>query len=213
MNINGAYSNFTAYTHIETPFEQINTTNPYENLDTLSFTQLSQTASLQTSFVLGDITNKKKRQQLMASMNYQSASSKQTTKSNYAGTRFYNMNVAYSYSIMPINLSVNVAFNSSYNDLQEAADRIQLGPTTSVSKSFFEKRLKSVFSLSYNTLLENQKSINKIIAIRFNNHYSIKKQHKINFTMASLYKNLRIRENHKKWNLTCTLNYRYMFKY
>src|SRR3972149_3339099 len=45
LNLSLAFSNFQSYTHIRSQFVDINQLTPYDNLDTLDFTQLSRNAS------------------------------------------------------------------------------------------------------------------------------------------------------------------------
>jgi hypothetical protein len=60
-----SYSNFSSYTYIRSEFDEINQTNPYENLDTLNFTQLTQSAGLNDDVhAIGDPADKEKRRSI-----------------------------------------------------------------------------------------------------------------------------------------------------
>jgi hypothetical protein len=95
LNINTSYSGFQTYTRVRSQFEDINRISPYQYIDTLTFTQL--TNSLNTNIAYNFARNEKKQQYLSLNLSYQKASDKQTSK--YSGSDFINGNICYAHTL------------------------------------------------------------------------------------------------------------------
>lgn len=209
LNINASYSNFQTYTNIRSQFVDINQLTPYDNLDTLNFTQVSQNATLTAMYMLGQ--NPKRRQTLNANLTAQDAADKQAGVPQNSGTRFYNMNVGYGVNMVPQNLMLSFSFNASVNDNVTQQGKT-LGPTASVSKSFFEKKLRTTFSTSYNTSYSNNLRVNTIVNGRVNASLSVKKKHNINASTVLVRRATAGEGSAKSFTeFTGTLGYSYSF--
>ena len=55
LNVTASYSNFTTFTNIRSQFVDINQLTPFDNLDTLDFTQISQNATVHANYILSSI--------------------------------------------------------------------------------------------------------------------------------------------------------------
>ena len=181
LNFVTSYSNFQTYTNIRSQFVNINQLTPYDNLDTLNYTQISQNATLTAMYMFGK--NEKKRQSLNCNLTFQDAADKQGNVYQNSGVRFYNINTAYSLSIVPQNMMVSASFNSTFNEGANISSKT-LGPTAAVSKSFFEKKLRTTLSSSYNNTYSNGKKINTIMNGRLNGSMSIQKKHNLNLSLV-----------------------------
>jgi hypothetical protein len=181
LNFSGSYSNFRTYTNIRSQFLDINQLTPYDNMDTLNFTQISQSATLTTLYMFG--TNEQKRQSLNLNLTFQDAADKQGEESQNSGTAFYNMNAAYAMNIVPQNMMVSFSLNATLNESPGNTSRT-IGPTGAISKSFFEKKLRTTLSSSYNTTYSNAQKVNTVINGRLNTSLTLQKKHNINFSFV-----------------------------
>lgn len=142
------YSNFQSYTFIQTGFERINRLTALDNLDTLHFTQLSQNASMNLSYNIGQTETK--TQTISTNINFmESAQARDPNVPTSNATRFINGLVNYNLNWLPKELTVATAVNYAIN---EAALKrtITVGPTVSVAKSLFDKRLTTNAVVAYN---------------------------------------------------------------
>jgi len=208
LNINTTFSNFVSYTHIRSDFENINQLNPYENLDTLDFTQISQNIGTNISWRMGNIQSKDKQQALNLNMSMQQASIEQEEEKK-PGARFYNGNVAYNLNLIDLNLTLFSSINTNYSELPEVDNQLTFGPTTGCSKSMLEKKLRISSSLSYNTNFETE-NFNNIVVWRNTGSYTLLKQHSFNLSLVTLNRNAAGQEPLTEFTLT--FGYRYNFK-
>ena len=114
LNLSASYSNFQSFTNIRSQFVNINRLTPYDNLDTLRYTQISQNASVNGIYNLGE--NKNKRQTINLNLTVQDAADQQGGVNQNSGSRFYNTNTAYSLSLVPQNMTLSASFNVTTND-------------------------------------------------------------------------------------------------
>ncbi len=209
MSLN--YSNFSSYTYIHSEFDEIDQTNPYENLDTLNFTQLTQSAGLNTMYVIGDPAGKEKRQTVSLNLNYQKAAEQQTTQNTNGGSDFFNGNVVYVYGIIPKTLTITASLAGNLNTVSDTKS-FTIGPTLGIGKLFLEKTLKSNFSASYNQSFVNGNSQSRILSFRLNGAYSIRKMHNLGVSIIVLNRNLHSEDNTGNFTeFTGTLNYSWNF--
>lgn len=181
LNISTSYSNFTSFTNIRSQFVDINALTPYENLDTLNFTQISQNASINGSYILQ--SSESRRQNLNMNVSFQDASDEQGGVEQNSGTQFYLMNASYSLSLIPKNMTISASFN--FNENQSVANSTRtLGPTLAINQSFLEKKLRATLSSSYNASFTNGSNVGNVMNIRANGGYSIKKKHNINLSLV-----------------------------
>lgn len=207
LNINTSYSGFQTYTHVRSPFEDINQVNPYQYIDSLNFTQLTNALNTNISYTFAKTETR--QQFLSMNLSYQKANDKQASK--YSGSNFINTNVAYSQTRIPIGLTLSASFNMSNVHAPEAKS-LTMGPNVSVSKSMLKKTLRPSLSISYNTSYANGKYINRSFIPRLTANYTIKKQHSLNtsFVFASI-KNKTDNGYSKRNEFTGTMGYAYNF--
>src|SRR5690606_38053402 len=84
FNANLAVSTFQTHTYIRPAFEAVNQLLPYENPDTLTFTQIARSASLSGTWILH--TSQARRQHIMMNANWQDAADQQGQAPSHAGT-------------------------------------------------------------------------------------------------------------------------------
>lgn len=207
LNLAANYSNFQTVTNIRPLFEQLNQLTPYQNIDTLNYTQLSKSANLTATYILS--MNKSRRQSLSLNGAYQQASDMQGNETSYAGSRFYNANGSYSINFTEQQLSLSLSANYSRN-VQDSLLGITVGPVLSASKSFLNKTLRTSLSLGYNQSSQQQQLLHALWNTRATAAYTILKKHSLSLSLAGL-KRETVGEQKGFSELTATLGYNYRF--
>lgn len=209
LNLSASYSTFSTYTNIRSQFVDINQLTPYDNLDTLDYTQLSKNATLTAMYALS--TSKEKRQSINLNVSFQNAADKQGDVEQNSGTQFYNINAAYSLNIIPRNMTVSLSFNGNVNE-SPGFNSKTIGPTVSLSKGFLDKRLRASISSSYNNTFTNSKSVNSFINGRISGTYSIKKKHNLNLGVVVVNRQAKTNSSPNAFTeFTGTMGYSYSF--
>lgn len=183
FNMSFNYSNFQTFTNIRSQFVDINQLTPYDNLDTLNFTQITQNVNLIANYVLPG--SDKKRQNLSANVSIMKAADEQGGVEQNSGSVFYNINTAYSLNLVPKNLTISASMNVSQNE-GLAMRSTTVGPTVVVSKSLFDKKLRVTGSYSLNNSYTEGSMINRVNSLRGNAGYSVKKKHNFNLSVVGL---------------------------
>lgn len=210
LNINIAYSNFTGYTHIKNNFDYINAQNPYENLDTLDFTQINQNIAANISYRLGDLKNKARQQAINFSINMQQSAQEQGVD-KLPGASFYNTNIAYNINMLQSKLTLFTSLNTNYNDMPASINTFTLGPTVGASKSLLNKVFRVSSSVSYNANFdEYNTNLSSVLVMRVMGTYTLMKQHKFNLSVVAL--NRTVNPNNNITDLTVMVGYKYNFK-
>jgi hypothetical protein len=209
LNVSASYSNFQTYTNIRSQFVNINQLTPYDNLDTLKYTQISQSIAATTTYALSN--SKERRQSINLNVNVQDAADKQGQVTQNSGSKFYNMNAGYMYNAVPQNLTVSVAFNANINDNPAVTTRT-LGPTATVSKLFFDRRLRASVSSSYNNTYTNSRHVSAILNGRINGSYTLYKKHNLNLSLVAVNRESTSETSAQSFTeFTGTLGYSYAF--
>jgi hypothetical protein len=209
LNFSGSYTTFQTHQNLRSQFDYINELTPYDNLDTLNFTQLSQNVNLNTSFIFG---NNDRKQQLNLMLSYQEAADKQgDIIPEGAVSLFYNASFGYGLQIVPKNINFNLSLNGTQNRMSSINTFI-VGPTAAINCLFFDKKLSSGISASYNTSYSEDTKQNEVWNLRFNSAYTLLKKH--NISLSAIYRNNSTLQNalSKKTNgITVTAGYNYRF--
>jgi hypothetical protein len=209
FNLTTSYSNFQTFTNIRSQFVSINQLTPYDNLDTLKFTQVSQNATIAALYTLQ--ADKTRRQNININLTVQDAADKQANLPQNSGVRFYNANTAYSLSLIPQNTTVSVSFNLSMND-GAGINSKTLGPTLAINRSFFDKKLRTTLSASKNDSYNNGSHVSSILNGRFMGSTTIKKKHNLNLSTVIVNRSNQLEGGGKSFiELTGTLGYSYSF--
>jgi hypothetical protein len=209
LNVSANYSNFQTYTNIRSQFIDINQLTPYDNLDTLNFTQITQNLNLNGNYLLPG--SNKNKQNLSANISIMKAADEQGGIQQNTGSIFYNMNTAYTMNIVPSNLTLSASINVSQNKALSARSST-LGPTVAVSKSLFDKKLRLTGSYSMNNTYTEGSMLNRVNSLRGNASYSLKKKHNFNLSVVGLNRATQQEVGPKDFNeFTGTLGYSYSF--
>jgi hypothetical protein len=180
MNGSLSYSTFTNFMNIRSQFTHINELTPYDNLDTLNFTQLSSTTSGSINYVIKN--TEKVRQNASLNLSAQRSSEKQNYIDTLGVNTFYNINAMYAYCLVASGLTVSLSLNTSISKVPEIKNAT-LGPSISVNKLMLDKKLRNSISLSYNSSFTNNNATNKILNIRIGGSYRIGKRQIISLNL------------------------------
>ena len=181
LNMQASYSNFTTFTNIRSQFVDINQLTPYDNLDTLNFTQISQNASLNATYQLS--TNKERSQNLSMNLSFQDAADNQGGVEQPSGSQFYMATTSYSLSVPARNIGASASFNYNQN---RAAGQVAttLGPTVSLNKTMLEKKLRTSLSTSWNGSLSEGEWRSRVMNVRLNGGFAVQNKHNLNLSVA-----------------------------
>ena len=208
-NITTSYSNFSSFTNIRSNFDYINQLNPIVPLDTLNFTQITKSANTNVSYLIGNLSNSKKKQFININFSAQIAANEQEGNPN-SGSEFYNGNASYSLSLIPQNITITTSLNSNYTKMPGTYN-FMAGPMIAVSRLFFQKTLRSNSSIAWNRTYTNKEMVNKIINFRINGSYTIKKKHRFNLSIIVLNKSSNTQNTGSFTEFTATLGYSLSF--
>jgi hypothetical protein len=209
LNISATYSNFKSHTNVKSQFQDINQLTTYENLDTLDFTQISENTSLNVNYTL--LSTEKSRQNLSFNSVYQKASEYQEQVQTNSGTKFWSMNIAHSLTFVKTNTSFSTSINYSKSKTSTLTT-YTIGPTVSLRRNFFNNKLRSSLSTSFNNSYSNGELTNTVLNIRMNTGYTWQKKHNFNLTGANnnrMSRSSGVKKKSKEY--TVTLGYTYNF--
>lgn len=170
VNLNLSYSSFQAYTHIRSAFDEANKLTPYDNLDTLRFTQISQNMSANATYKLS-ATNEKV-QMLTFSVNAMLTSETQGGKSTAGDGGVYTGMVGYTLSLIPIKTSLNSGLNMSYNGIGSAKSSM-IGPSLGITRGFLDGKLNSNLGVNYSLLKSAGAVTGSVLNTRLGMSYAI----------------------------------------
>lgn len=174
LSITASYSNFQSFTNIRSQFVDINQLTPFDNLDTLKFTQITQSINLGGNYSLK--ATQQQRQFVFINISLQDAAERQSQEVQNSGSKFFNVSTSYSISYIPSNLTLGFSYNM--NQSQSALmDLFTHGPTASLNKMMMERKMRLTFSASYNTSSLNGEKQNAVINLRGNANYVVDGKH------------------------------------
>ncbi len=210
LHLGLSYSGFQSYMNIKSQFDYINELSPYDNLDTLNYTQLSQNIQMRAGYTLN--RSKTRIHNLNLDLSVQEAVDKQGDIIPEGGlSRFYNASLGYGLQFIPQQINCNFNLNITASRMG-GMDMLIIGPTMALSAHLFDKKLASGFSASYNTQFSNQINQGEVWNLRWNAGYTLFKKHNVN--LSSIYRSncLKNTTNPSRTNgLTMTLTYNYRF--
>jgi len=206
LNLNFSFSNFQSFVNIRSSFDYINQLTPYDNLDTLNYTQIATNATLGVNYRLSQ--SKERMQFLMCNVSYMRSADKQGGVAQPSGVTFYNLNSAYSLQLVPKDMSVSLGINANTNQ-SESVHTVTLGPTLGVNKSLLQKKLRTAGTISWNGSYANGESVSRVLTARVSGAYTIKKAHSFNLSLVGL--NRSSQRSATMSELTTTLGYNYNF--
>lgn len=213
LNINAGFSDFQTFTRVQSQFQRINQLTPFDNLDTLNFTQIASSLNAGASYVLSNPSKKTKKDMIQTNTTYQIAGNKNTTYSqNAPETTFINNNTSFTHSHTPSALSFSIGFNTNITEFSNIKTAL-IGPIASCTKSFFQKKLKLTVSTAWTNSLQNGSRLNEIFNFRISSGYTIKKHHTFTISSTVIRKNVFTTEFKSPSFTEFTINSGYTFNF
>ncbi|NOQ25693.1 MAG: hypothetical protein GQ564_10070 [Bacteroidales bacterium] len=206
LNLGVSLSNLQTYVHIRDIYDQITQTNEFQNLDTLSFTQLNFTVSSNLNYIIQ--ASKTKRQNLNIGFAYQEASQQQEDDQEFTGNQIYNSTISYLFSLIPQRLNISTTVNYNNNQMPEMTMNVT-SFNLSVQKAFFEQLKVSLIS-SYSNSANKEGTIADIVNVRLTGGYTLRKKHNFNLSLAMVNNN---GVQGSKTQYSANLSYNFMFNF
>ena len=202
-------SSFQSYRNLKSSFDYINARTPYDNLDTLQFTQLSHSLDADISWRLKQ--SEAQTQTLSATLSYQEAADRQGRYIQPGQlTRFMNLGTSYSLDLSALDLTLTGGFNVSNNYVDRKAV-LTLGPSLSLAKRFLKKQLSTGLSLSYNETQEAGQRLAQVYNLRATAGYRFWGKHGLNASVAYQGRKLLYAVSSPRSSFTSELSYSYSF--
>lgn len=202
-------SSFQSYRNLKSSFDYINARTPYDNLDTLQFTQLSHSLDADISWRLKQ--SEAQTQTLSATLSYQEAADRQGRYIQPGQlTRFMNLGTSYSLDLSALDLTLTGGFNVSNNYADRKAV-LTLGPSLSLAKRFLKKQLSTGLSLSYNETQEAGHRLAQVYNLRATAGYRFWGKHGLNASVAYQGRKFRHAVSSPRYSFTSELSYSYSF--
>lgn len=209
LNAGLSYSTFNSFMNIRPQLDNLTQLSQYDNLDTLNFTQLSTSTSLNINYILKN--TEKQRQNINANFSYQQSAEKQNNDLVSPGSDFYNVNGSYSYGFIPLSLTAVLSLNASFN-LMPGMNTKTFGPTFSVNKLMLNKKLRNSLAFSYNRVFTDQASKNGVFSLRYSSSVRLAKKHSINLGLTYMNRKRVVQNSIQSINeFIATLGYSYNF--
>lgn len=206
LNLGVSFSNLQTYVHVRDIYDQITQTNEFQNLDTLSFTQLNLTTSANLNYILQ--ASKNQRQNINVGFTYQEASQQQEDDQSFSGNQIYNSNLSYLFSLIPQRLNISTTVNYNRNEMPETAMNVT-SLNLSLQKAFFEQ-LKVSLTGSYSNSANEEGKLADIVNVRLTGGYTLAKKHNFNLSLAM------VNNNSTQGNKTlysANLSYNFIFNF
>ena len=202
-------SSYQAHRNIKSSFDYINERTPYENLDTLRFTQLNNSIDMNLNWRLRN--SETQSHTLSANASYQEAADKQGRYIMPGNlTRFMNLGANYGIDFTPLDFSVTAGINAS-NNYASRKNVLTIGPTLTCSKHLFKKALTTGLTLSFNQTQEAGRKLATIYNARWHASYRFLKRHGLNASVAYQHRSLSEATLTNSSSLTSQISYSYSF--
>jgi len=202
-------SSYQAHRNIKSSFDYINERTPYENLDTLRFTQLNNSIDMNLNWRLRN--SETQSHTLSANASYQEAADKQGQYIMPGNlTRFLNLGANYGIDFTPLDFSMTAGVNVS-NNYASRKNVLTIGPTLTCSKHLFKKALTTGLTLSFNQTQEAGRKLATIYNARWHANYRFLKRHGLNASVAYQHRSLSEATLTNSSSLTSQISYSYSF--
>ena len=202
----GSVSNVQSYVHIKDILEQVTQTTQYQNLDTLSFTELNFSASGNVNYRFGD--KERLVQSISSSYTYQKASHEQENSQRFISNRLHNVNANYQASHTPTKLTGSFGANYNINKTPETESNV-LTLIASAGAPIV-KQVRTNLSVNYSQV--DSETDYRIVNTRLSLSYSFLKYHSLNCSLTALNSSANDGGTQYTANITYNLSLSYSLK-
>jgi hypothetical protein len=205
LSLNASFSSFNSYTHLRSVFDVINSQSPYENLDTLNFTQINRSTTFNTNYAFGN-EGIKHVSSIMFSAN--ESLNKQESVLKDSRNIFLNTGLNHSITLSDIGLTFTLASFYSLNHTALGTNNT-LGPVISSTKAFMNGKIRVNVASAYNRTWLNGKVQSTNMNLRLAGTWNLEGGHNINCSGA--FHNLKSEHSNGRKDLVFNLMYSYNF--
>lgn len=209
FSVSVSLSSYQAHRNIKSSFDYINERTPYENLDTLRFTQLNNSIDMNLNWRLRNSDTQSHTLSVNAS--YQEAADKQGQYIMPGNlTRFINLGANYGIDFTLLDFSLATGINAG-NNYASRKNVLTVGPTLTCTKRLLKKALTTGLTLSMNQTQEESKRLAIIYNIRWHASYRFLKRHGLNASIAYQHRSLSETSKSNSSSMTSQVSYSYSF--
>lgn len=185
LTLGASFSNVESYVHIRDIYDEVTRSNQYQNIDTLSYTQINMATSINGNYILK--SSKKQRQNLNMVFSYQEASEQQEDDLRFVGNRIYNSTISYLFSLIQLRFNLSATVNHNYNDMPQQT--LQLISYNLSARKVFGENFRTAFTGTYSNSFNSDGALSNIINLRLSGGYNLKKRHNFNLSLAMINNN------------------------
>ncbi|MDH5609875.1 MAG: hypothetical protein OEY56_10375, partial [Cyclobacteriaceae bacterium] len=205
LQLNSTYSNFRNISEFN-PYAGMPTANPYDNIDSLRFAQISRNASINTMY---NSQSETLGQSLMVMFGTMQTDAELGGEVQDTGADYYNANLSYNLNFIPKHVSATLSCNVN-TMIGADLKNTMIGPTAGINSLLFNT-LNSGLMYTWNTALGNTSG--NIQRLQYMASYVLKEKHNINFSAAWTNKDIQSSglQKNKKNDYLARLGYSYGF--
>jgi len=198
ISMTANYSNFTSFTNIR-PISELNENNPFDFVDTLSFSQVSQSADYALNWNIG-------RQNISYMFSFQDARDVRY-QGTLQGMRMFNQSLSYS-TTLDSESTYTIGLSSTIQQMESGQSHL-IGLIVSQSRTLFQSEIRIRNSFSYNFEINRQNPSVHIFSLRTTATYTYRKRHQFSANIIQQARFLSQAQN--RYHLIFTLSYAYNF--
>lgn len=208
LNVSASWSTFRTFSNIRPQFETLTGLTPYDNPDTLNYTQLSRSAAASVTYAVR--ASASKRQTVALNASWQKSADTHGTQPPSAATSYCNLNAGYSVSWAPKNTTASLTYQLSMHQ-GPLTDMYTRGPMASLTRSWMNRKLRTTFSASWNDSRGPGGTTSSLVNARMNSAWTLRDRH--SFTLAGVLVRRTQRESLRApiIEMTVTAGYQYSF--
>jgi hypothetical protein len=164
---------------------------------------------MNVNYILNE--SKERKQNINVNLGMQKTADEQANIKQPSGATFYNLNASYTLLISEHNLTVNLAGNGNYTESLNAINKIY-GPTASLRKTFFERKLSTNATFSYNNAYLNNALTSRVTNLRLSGNYTWREKHQFDLNLTRVNRFSARSETQQRFSeLTIQFGYSYNF--
>ncbi|MVM36654.1 hypothetical protein GO730_01490 [Spirosoma sp. HMF3257] len=147
LSLGLSYSNFSSYTNLRTVFDQIKKNSPFDQLDTLQFTQIAQNLTTNLTYLINPTPEHSRI--LSANVSMMQSADQQGNAVHVGNlSQFVTTTLNFTDNHPKKWLALNGGLNFNYNGIG-ATNQVSFGPIVGVQKGFLTNKLKTSGSVAY----------------------------------------------------------------
>jgi hypothetical protein len=208
LQFNTNYSNFRNVAEFN-PYANLNPSlNPYDNVDSLRFVQVSQNTSLNMIY---NTSTETVGQSLSVFMSMVQTNNEIGGETQNTGVNFYNGSISYNYNIIPKNISITSVVNVNWSEMATIKSGMA-GPSLGINTKIFKIINTGLVYTQNFPLGENQNS-GKLHRLQYRASTTIMKKHNVNLSVVWQNRELKDSDNNKTTNNNFMLRLSYAYSF